>query len=124
MVTKALTGLNNEVHWMCELDGVTCNKIMNAWYKEFSCNGTEAAKLAAEEAATKFINGTRHRYNLSDPIEGEVTLNSTNEPNNVSTPANISDTTPAVDVNATNAAADLPLDPIADSTDTLAARIA
>ena len=32
---------------MCELDGFTCNKIMNAFYKEFSCNGTEAASLAA-----------------------------------------------------------------------------
>jgi hypothetical protein len=59
LVTKALSLLNAQTHWMCELDGFTCNKIMNAFYKEFSCNGTEAASLAASEAASNFLNASR-----------------------------------------------------------------
>lgn len=89
---------------MCQLDGYTCNKIMNAFYKEFSCNGTEAATLYASEAASKFLNASRNAHNIHAAIEGEVDVNDTNAPNfdNNTTPLS----SPTQSTNATNTGID------------------
>jgi hypothetical protein len=89
---------------MCELDGVTCNKIMNAFYKEFSCNGTQAATLAAQEAASNFLNASRNAHNIHATIEGEVSVNDTNAPNMDNNTIPLSSTTPSA--TATNNAID------------------
>lgn len=81
LVTKALGQLNTQVHLMCQLDGYTCNKAMNAFYRDFSCNGTEAATLAAQEAVSKFLNASRNSHNIHAVIEGELEVNETNAPN-------------------------------------------